>query len=73
MNDKHKWMAPIQVQKFSKGFSDMAQVMVKEVQVTKKTLISFCVQIPPIALFSGSKPESIFKSSRLMLHEIVDP
>ena len=40
---------------------------VREFKDAQKTLISFCIQVPIV----GSK-ESIFKNSRLMLHEIVD-
>jgi hypothetical protein len=39
----------------------------REHRVAQKTLISFCIQIP----IEESK-ESIFKNSRLMLHEIAD-
>ena len=42
--------------------------MLKEFKDNQKTLISFCVQVPTAA----PRSESIFKNSRLMLHEIVD-
>lgn len=56
----------------------MSSIMMKEYKTTQKTLISFCVQVPLVKHNSeemfekNDKPvESIFKNSRLMLHEIV--
>lgn len=48
-------------------------MLAKEFKVTQKTLISFCIQVPLSQNEDKSKQENIFKSSRLMLHEIVGP
>ena len=48
-------------------------INIREFKDAQKTLISFCIQVPPTASKNGGRPkESIFKNSRLMLHEIVD-
>jgi len=48
-------------------------INIREFKDAQKTLISFCIQVPPAASKNGGRPkESIFKNSRLMLHEIVD-
>jgi hypothetical protein len=68
---QNKWVEPSQVM-FSACEDSYGRVLAKEYLVTQKTLISFCLQIPLIPAGDTGKPENIFKSSRLMMHEIVD-
>ena len=58
-----------------------AEFNVRDFKDAQKTLISFCIQVPPPKSSSDLQSmdktprvpkESIFKNSRLMLHEIVD-
>lgn len=57
------------VVEFTNDASNRVQLILREFKVTQKTLVSFCLQIPPLQL---NNTESIFKNSRLMLDEIVD-
>lgn len=63
----------------SSSNENSVEMGVRDFKDAQKTLISFCIQVPP-AKAAGEAPEdksrvpkeSIFKNSRLMLHEIVD-
>jgi len=55
----------------------IAQITMKEIPMTKKTLITFSIQVPipkppADAPPEEKKPDSLFKNSRLMLHEIIE-
>ena len=63
----------------SSSSENLVEINVRDFKDAQKTLISFCIQVPPCkpvddAAEEKSKvpKESIFKNSRLMLHEIVD-
>lgn len=58
-----------------------AELNIRDFKDAQKTLISFCIQVPPAKPANDGNSldksprvpkESIFKNSRLMLHEIVD-
>lgn len=63
----------------SSSSDNWVEMNVRDFKDAQKTLISFCIQVPPAKSANESQSEkskvpkeSIFKNSRLMLHEIVD-
>ena len=63
----------------SSSADNSVEISVRDFKDAQKTLISFCIQVPPTK--SANEPhaekskvpkESISKNSRLMLHEVVD-
>jgi hypothetical protein len=58
-----KWVKP--KKQFTQSNHSKVEMILREHRVAQKTLISFCIQVP-----CDDGQESIFKNSRLMLHEI---
>ena len=54
----------------SRADPNKVALSLREYKDNQKTLISFCIQVPAQMSQNGRK-ESIFKNSRLMLHEII--
>ena len=53
---------------YTSDMNNRVQLILREFKVSQKTLVSFCLQVPPLQ----ANGESIFKNSRLMLDEIID-
>lgn len=71
ITNQNKWFEPYLVISTSTE-TNFAKVLVKEFKVTQKSLVSFRIQVPLKQADNNQSQDNIFKSSRLMLHEIID-